>query len=99
MLKRFLSRKFLLVLGANALLALVAAQVLGNMAGWLSPQRAALGFALGDGVPFLQFIAFAALLETAMWTLARRGPEPKAPTRVPPLALQLATFVIYVVFI
>src|SRR5205085_6365717 len=99
MIKQFLSRKFLVVFAFNALLAIVASQFLGNVAGWLSPQRAGMGIALGDGIPFLQFLAFGALLETAMWALARRGPGAKAPTRVPPLALQIATFVIYVVVI
>src|SRR4051812_33333101 len=99
MYKQFLSRKFLTVVLVNVLLAAVAWQVLGNAAGWLSSSRAASGFPLGDGLPFLQFIAFAALLQQSMWAMARRGAAPNAPTRVPPLALQLASFVIYVVLL
>ena len=99
MIKQFLSKKFIVVLSVNLLLVLLAAQVLGNAAGWMSPTRASLGFALGDGIPFLQFIVFATLLEQIMWTLARRGPDAKAATRIPRLALQIATFVIYVVML
>ena len=97
MLKQFLSKKFIVVVGTNVLLAILAAQVLGNAAGWLATSRASASFALGDGIPFLQFIAFATLLEQVMWTLARRSSDPKAATRIPRLALQIATFVIYVV--
>ena len=32
-----------------------------------------------------------------MWTLARRSSDPRATTRIPRLALQIATFLIYVV--
>ena len=99
MYKQFVSRKFLIVLLVNVLLAAVAWQVLGNVAGWLSASRGPNGFLLGDGLPFLQFVAFAALAQQMMWCLARRGPAPNAPTRVPPLALQLASFVIYVLLL
>ena len=99
MLKQFLSKKFLVVFAANVLLAILAAQILGNAAGWLAPSRVSAGVVLGDGIPFLQFIAFATLLEQVMWTLARRSPDPKATTRMPRLALQIATFVIYVVLL
>ncbi|OYT92344.1 MAG: hypothetical protein CFE43_08735 [Burkholderiales bacterium PBB3] len=97
MLKQFFSKKFLAVLAANVLLAILALQILGNAAGWLATSRASAGVVLGDGIPFLQFIAFAALLEQVMWTLARRSADPKKTTRIPRLALQIATFVIYVV--
>lgn len=99
MIKQFLSKKFVVVLAANVLLAILAVQMLGNAAGWLSTSRASAGVALGDGIPFLQFIAFATLLEQVMWTLARRSADPKAATRIPRLALQIATFVIYVVLL
>jgi CRP-like cAMP-binding protein/small-conductance mechanosensitive channel len=99
MLKQYGSRKFVLVLAVNVLLALAAMHWLGNAAGWLAPTRAAAGLALGDGLPFLQFVAFATLLEQLMWTLARRGPGPQTATRVPRLALQIATFVIYAVLL
>lgn len=97
MLKQFLSKKFIVVVAVNVLLAILAAQILGNAAGWLSTSRASASFALGDGIPFLQFMAFATLLEQVMWTLARRSSDPKATTRIPRLALQIITFVIYVV--
>ena len=99
MLKQFFSRKFLVVLACNALLAAVAVHMLGSVFGWLSPLRSAAGAAAGDWLPFLQFVAFATLIETAMWQAARKGPGANRPTRVPPLALQIATFVIYAVFI
>lgn len=97
MLDQFLSKKFVIVVAVNVLLAILAVQLLGNAAGWLAPSRASAGFILGDGIPFLQFIVFATLLEQVMWTLARRSADPKAVTRIPRLALQIITFVIYVV--
>nr|WP_295769192.1 mechanosensitive ion channel family protein [Rhodoferax sp.] len=98
MLNQFLSKKFIVVFAVNVVLAILAVQVLGNAAGWLAiTSRASAGFVLGDGIPFLQFMAFATLLEQVMWTLARRSADPKATTRIPRLALQIITFVIYVV--
>jgi small-conductance mechanosensitive channel/CRP-like cAMP-binding protein len=101
MVQQLFSKKFAAVVAVNGLLALVAVHTLGNPAGWLvpAPVRAGTGFLLGDGIPFLQFLAFATLLDQVMWTLARRDGGGKAATRVPPLALQIATFVIYVVLV
>ena len=59
MFKQFLSKKFIVVFAINVLLATLAVQILGNAAGWLATSRASASFALGDGIPFLQFIAFA----------------------------------------
>ena len=97
MLNQFLSKKFIGVVTINVLLAILAAQLLGNPAGWLATSRVSVGSVLGDGIPFLQFLAFAKLLEQVMWTLARSNSDAKAATRIPRLALQIATFAIYVV--
>jgi CRP-like cAMP-binding protein/small-conductance mechanosensitive channel len=91
MLKPLLSRKLVVVLAANVVLAVLADITLGNVAGWLATTRAAAGATLGDGLPFLQFFAFATLLQELMWRVA--------PTRVPRLALQIATFIIYIVLL
>lgn len=90
-LKQFLSKKFTVVVAVNLLLALAAAHFLGNAAGWLVPARDAYGLVFGYGLPFLQFIALAALLEQTMWAVAE--------TRAPRRALQMATFVIYTVLL
>ncbi|MBG9390532.1 mechanosensitive ion channel family protein [Caenimonas aquaedulcis] len=99
MLKQFLTKKFIAVAGANILLAVASVHFLESPVGWLSATRANAGGLIGDGIPFLQFIAFASLVEEVMWTLARRNVDSKGGTRVPRLALQIATFVIYVVML
>jgi hypothetical protein len=98
MLKQFLSKKFIVVLAANVLLAILAVQVLGNAAGWLATTtRASAGVALGDGIPFLQFLAFATLLEQVMWTLSRRSDDQRLQHGFRGWRCISRTFVIYVV--
>ena len=94
-----LSGKFLFIATVNILAAIGAATLLGGAAGWIAPGRENAGLLLGTILPCLQFIAFAALLDHAMWALAIRNADPKGSTRVPRLALQIGSFLIYAVIV
>ncbi|OYO29119.1 mechanosensitive ion channel family protein [Janthinobacterium sp. PC23-8] len=78
---------------ASILLALASLEVLGGPFGWLADGRAAAGLLAGDGIPLLQLLLLAMLLDQLMWALAARGRTPDM--RVPRLALQIVTFLIY----
>ena len=94
-----LSGKFLFIFAANILAAIGATTLLGSPVGWSAPGRENVGLLLGDILPFLQFITFAALADSMMWALATRKVEPRGGTRVPRLALQIGSFLIYAVII
>jgi CRP-like cAMP-binding protein/small-conductance mechanosensitive channel len=93
--RQLLSAKFLLIIAINILAAVAAATWLGDSIGWMAPGRAKVGGLLGNGLPLLQFAALAAFIDRLMWGLARQESHQKSETRVPRLALQLGTFVIY----
>ncbi|MBC7622430.1 MAG: mechanosensitive ion channel family protein [Aeromicrobium sp.] len=96
---KLLSVKFLLIVAVNILVAVGAAILLGNSVGWMSATRAGEGTMVGDVLPFIQFIAFAAIADYAMWSMASRDQGAEAGTRVPRLALQIGTFLIYAVIL
>lgn len=93
------SVKFFLIVAANIAAALGAATFLGSSIGWMSASRASEGIWVGDILPFSQFIAFAAFADYAMWAMASRDEGARAGTRVPRLALQIGSFLLYVVIL
>ena len=98
-MQKFVSARFALIVAANILAALGAALLLGSSAGWMAPGREGAGLLVGDLLPFFQFIALAALVDHVVWALAGRGSGPQAATRVPRLALQIGSFLIYAVIL
>jgi len=92
------SAKFLVIAGINAGIAIAAANILGGAIGWLAPDREGAGVLWGDVLPFLQILAFATFLDYVMWALASRKSEDEV-AKVPTLALQIGSFVIYAVLI
>ena len=93
------SRKFFFIVVANFVLALASDRLLGGSVGWIAPGRADAGTLQGNILPFFQFIAFAALADHVMWALASRKHAGQSNTRVPRLALQIGSFLIYAVLI
>ncbi|OBV38233.1 Small-conductance mechanosensitive channel [Janthinobacterium psychrotolerans] len=81
---------------AGILLAFASLEVLGGPFGWLADGREAAGLLAGDGIPLLQLLLLAMLLDQLIWALAARGRT--LDMRVPRLALQIVTFLIYALF-
>lgn len=88
----------MVVLAINALLALASYAVLGDMLGWQAPGRKAAGNLLGYIIPAAQFIGVASLLSNLLWALASRN-DVSGRARIPPLAVQIASFATYAVMI
>ncbi|WP_426078171.1 mechanosensitive ion channel family protein [Janthinobacterium sp. PSPC3-1] len=94
MVDRYWARSGLLVV-ASVLLVLVSNELLGAPFGWSAPGREAAGLLVGHGIPLLQLIALAMLTDQLMWALAARRSGAGPATRIPRLALQIVTFLIY----
>lgn len=79
---------------------LVSIVFLGQITGWLSPQRADYPEVFGYGIPLLQFLLLAYLLDQIFRFFLRRWTETQALGRPPPrLGLQLGRMVIYFAFV
>lgn len=94
-MNKYWTRSALLAV-AGILLAFASLEILGGPFGWLADGREAAGLLAGDGIPLLQLLLLAMLLDQLMWALAARGRTPDM--RVPRLALQIVTFLIYALF-
>lgn len=80
----------------NLALAMIASYALGSWTGWAADGREQLSGWLGNGLPFVQFMAVAFLLDR----LFRVGVEQVTVRRhMPKLALQMVSLVIYAVFL
>lgn len=95
-MNRYWVRTILLAV-ASGLLALLSYELLGGPIGWNASGRAAAGSVAGDGIPVLQFILLSMLTDQLLWALAARGRGPE--TRVPRLALQILTLLIYMLYV
>lgn len=93
------SGKFLLIAALNIGAAICASIFLGFALGWLATGREEAGFFWGDILPFFQFVIFAAMVDHIMWAMASQNVGGKIVTRLPRLALQIASFLIYAVLI
>lgn len=91
----------------NGMLAVASDIVLGEPLGWLAQDREAAGLVPGYGLPLLQCMAFAVLVDQLLWALASRGSTSAkadgsagaAAMRVPRLALQIVTLLLYALFL
>ena len=93
------SGKFLFIAALNIGAAICASSFLGFALGWLAAGRDDAGIWWGDILPFLQFVFLAAMVDHIMWAMASKDTGTKVVTRVPRLALQIASFLIYAVLI
>lgn len=89
-------KQLLLAVLANLILAVAVHLVFGDWLGWSSPIRDTLPDWLGDGLPFLQFMALSCILDRALMLMIERVAEEQ---RVPKLALQLLSSLIYFGFL
>ena len=91
-MNKYWTRSALLAV-AGVLLAFASLEILGGPFGWLADGRAAARPLAGDGIPLVQLLLLAMLLDHLTWALAARGRT--TAMRVPRLALQIVTFLIY----
>lgn len=93
--RHFPLRRLVLPLLLNAALGTASHFLFASWVGWRAPARDAFPHWLGDGLPFIQFMAVAFLADRAVRTLAEgmRGQS------IPKLAVQLLSVVIYFSFL
>ena len=72
----------------NGVIAIACFTSLGTILGWQSPERASMPIWLGNGLPFVQFLTLAYLLDRLIHWLA-------SGTALPRLGVQLVSVVIY----
>ncbi|MGE5477617.1 MAG: cyclic nucleotide-binding domain-containing protein [Bacteroidales bacterium] len=84
----------------NVALGIVSSFALSSWIGWAAPDRLGYPSWLGDGLPFLQFMAVAFLVDRLVGVLTEslRGNDPARPG-IPRLAVQLLSVVIYLTFL
>ncbi len=84
----------------NVACLFVSLAFLGKAAGWVSAERANYPEVLGYGIPLLQFLLMAYLLDQIFRFFLRRWTETQSLGRPPPrLGLQLGRIVIYFAFV
>lgn len=84
----------------NLVMLVVCLGVLGSILGWAAPDRLSHPHSLAYGLPFLQMMLFAYLLDQLFRFFVRRWAETEAIGRPPPrLGLQLGRMVIYFVLL
>lgn len=88
---------FVLPVAILPLLAVLSAYLFGYPLAWLTSNRWAYGKALGYGLPFVQFLAFAYLIDCFIRFVAERHSTWVSKRGVPKLAVQMATAFTYFV--
>lgn len=94
--RRLASR--LLPLAPTVLLALVSLRLFGGVVSWSAPDRVEFNEWLSEGLPTLQLLALAYLVDRGLRELARWLERPGLGPAVPKLAMQIASCVVYFSF-